>query len=303
MPNIAQATLDKIEAYLEADQGNRYRALLQRTLPPIEDAYRQEQDNGHRSHIGASLLGRKCSREIWYSWRWATRPVFTGRMLRLFNRGHLEEGRMVALLLMIGCQVHQFTEDGKQFRISGGDGHYGGGLDAVIVGLPEFPGEPLLGEFKTHNDKSFKKLKEDGLYSAKFEHYVQMQQYMGHYQLKHGLYVATNKNDDDIYAEIVDYNLDCHTQAVKRAIRIRNSGEAPARISRNPGWYECKFCNHHAVCHMNAAPDVNCRTCVHSRPIHDGQWACHKHGIAITKDLQLTGCVDYTVHPGISANP
>lgn len=300
---LATKTLEKIDAYLERDQGNRYRELLQGLLPAMADAYRQDSDRGHRSHIGASQLGRKCTRDIWYSWRWATVSSFSGRILRLFNRGHLEEARLVALLQMIGCDFHQFDENGGQFRIAGLDGHYGGGLDGVVVGIPEYPDEPVLTEFKTHNDKSFKKLEKSGVYTAKFEHYVQMQQYMGFYGLKRALYIAVNKNDDHIYAEIIDYNPMSNNGAFDRANRIFRAVEAPSRINKSPSWYECQFCSHKGVCHMGEPADVNCRTCVHSSPASDATWVCSLHKKTLTKAEQLAACSSYSVLPGITAEP
>lgn len=298
MRKLATETIAKIDSFLEEDQGNLYRALLQKTLPTLSDAYAQD-DTGHRKHLGASLLGRKCARDLWYTFRWATLPTFPGRILRLFNRGHLEEGRLVALLEMIGCTVYQFDENGSQYRISGHGGHYGGGLDCVIVGLPEMPETPVLGEFKTHSDKSFSKLVDNGLYASKFEHYAQMTQYMGEHQLSHGLYLACNKNDDALYGEIIAYDPGVHNNASERAGRIIDADEPPQRISKTSTWYECKFCTHNGVCWQKKAPDRNCRTCQFSAPAPNGLWWCRHHGKYLAKDDQLTGCDNYTEKEGM----
>ena len=82
-------------------------------------------------------MGRPCSRELWYTFHWATEKKFEGQTLRLFNRGHLEGPRMMALLKMIGCTIWQFDSEGKQFRIDGHKGHFGGGLDGVVLGVPD----------------------------------------------------------------------------------------------------------------------------------------------------------------------
>ena len=47
--------------------------------------------SGFRSHLGASVIGNKCKRAIWFNFRWVKKPEFSGRQLRLFNRGHKEE--------------------------------------------------------------------------------------------------------------------------------------------------------------------------------------------------------------------
>lgn len=58
-----------------------------------------------RTHLGASVLGRKCLRQIWYTWRWAHVTKHTGRLLRLFSRGHREEAALAGYLRSVGFEV------------------------------------------------------------------------------------------------------------------------------------------------------------------------------------------------------
>lgn len=293
----AVKTLKAIDDAMTADQGASYRQNLQRVLPHIGDAYRG-QDDPFRTHLGASVIGGECGRAIWYGFRWATVPKFKGRILRLFNRGHLEEGRFIAALLTIGVQIYQQDENGKQFHISDVGGHFGGSGDGVAVGIPDLPpGTPCLLEFKTHNDKSFQKLVKEGVRSAKFEHYVQMNIYMRKMGLPVALYGAVNKNDDDFYFEIVTLDTATADQFSDRARQIILLKEAPARISESPGWFACSWCDHKPVCHLKAAPARNCRTCKHSEARDDGNWHCTLQGFeqVIPKELQLTGCSHYEV--------
>ena len=94
---VAHATLDAIDAAIAADDGAAFRLLEGELMPLAADAYRGEEE-AHLGHLGASILGRDCPREIWYSFRWVHREKHEPRMLRLFIRGHLEEPRFIALL-------------------------------------------------------------------------------------------------------------------------------------------------------------------------------------------------------------
>lgn len=301
MPILATQTLDLIASSMLADQGNRFRELERELLPLMEDAYSQEDGKGFRSHLGASLLGRDCARQIWYSWRWAKEAQHEARILRLFNRGHLEEARFVAMLLSIGVTVWQFDDKGNQFRVSGYKKHYGGGLDCVLQGIPELPGIAILGEFKTHNDKSFAKLLSTGVEDSKPEHYVQMNLYMGHYNLPYALYLAVNKNDDTIYGEIIPFHKNTFDRYTQRGVMIIDSDEAPPRISESAAWYKCRFCDHKDICHSTELPAKNCRTCRWVTAIEDAQWICENplHLKTLSKEDQLTGCSDYVVNPTI----
>ena len=62
-------------------------------------------DDGHRSHLGASLIGHECKRYLWYTFRWIKHNVHSGRLYRLFNRGHLEEDRIIKWLEGIGLTI------------------------------------------------------------------------------------------------------------------------------------------------------------------------------------------------------
>ena len=294
---LAVETLNAIDKALEADQGARYRELLGTVIPHIGDAFRGEQDS-FRSHMGASLIGGECARAIWYGWRWATKPKFPGRILRLFNRGHLEEARFIALLLLIGVQVFQQDEKGNQFRISHAGGHFGGSGDGVGLGIPDLdPNTAALLEFKTHGEKSFKELVAKGVRDAKFEHFVQMNVYMRKMGLAVGLYGAVNKNTDELYLEIVVLDTIIADQFLDRGEKLVFMADPPTKMNESPGFWKCRFCDHRPVCHMRAEPEVNCRTCHFSQPTPDGQWVCHRYDQAIPKETQLVGCKSYEKHP------
>lgn len=315
---LAEKTLALIEASMEADQGARFRTFQGQTMPAMKDAFRGEDtDGGFRSHLGASVIGRKCARSIWYGWRWSKKPKFDGRMLRLFNRGHLEEARFIAILLSIGCQIYQQDAKGNQFRISDFGGHFGGSGDGVVIGLPDLPvGTPCLTEYKTHGEKSFLKLKKDGVRIAKPEHYVQMVIYMRKMGLQYALYGAVNKNTDDLWLEIItsdDHTSEQYTERARRVIFMR---QAPEMLSgASPGYFECKYCDSLDICHYNAPMDKSCRTCHNAVPQENGQWECtdSKRALAftfqtcdpedresgetlvLTKERQLKGCKSFYI--------
>jgi hypothetical protein len=296
---LANKTYELINKKLEEDQGMLWRHWMKQVLPHMEDVYRQNNDP-FRTHLGASTIGADCARQLWYNFHWATRKNFDGRLLRLFARGHLEEARFIAMLLMIGCQVYQHDTNGKQFRISDAAGHYGGSGDGIAVGLPDLvPGQAALLEFKTHNDKSFIKLQKEGVKESKFEHYVQMNQYMGKFGLPVALYGSVNKNTDEIHLELVPFDRANYEEYLERGVKIVWLKTEPQRVNESPGWFQCSWCDHKRVCHGigNTAPDRNCRTCKHSDPIDDGQnggtWFCSRHNAPLTKEQQFIGCDKY----------
>ena len=218
--------------------------------------------------------------------------------MRLFERGHLEEDRFVGWLKSAGISVWQNDpETGRQFRFKGYKGHYAGEIDGVGNGI--IPG-PYLLEFKTHNDKSFKDIQANKVEMSKPMHYVQMQMYMGQYQLPRALYLAINKNNDELYEEVVEFNQAVYDKHLARAAYLIDAPEPPPKMSTNPSWFACKWCSYYRICHFGEAKLKNCRTCIHSTPVENSQWQCEKNApemniIPIT--VISTGCDDYITHP------
>lgn len=298
---VASETLRLIDEAIEADGGAKFRESLRSLLPKMEDAYRGE-SKPFRKHLGASLIGRDCSRELWYSYHWATIPTFEPRILRLFNRGHLEEARFLALLQLVpNVQLWYETEDGGQFTFSDVGGHFGSSLDGVVMGLPELPaGVPAYAEFKTSSRKIFDKVAKNGVQNEKGEHFTQMQVCMHEMKLPFALYMMVCKDTDRLHAEIVTYDAEHATRTVERAEMIIYSSEPLPQIHPSAGFFKCKFCSHLAVCKGEATPEVNCRTCAHSSPSRegDGKWECTRgHTDFINSDDGMYGCGEHVFNP------
>lgn len=294
-PNVrlATKTVTAIDTAIAADQGNLYRYWLGKVLPHIKDAYRQD-DEEHRSHLGASILGNECARAIYYSWRWFSSRKHEGRIIRLFNRGHMEEARMIACLLTIGVDIYQQDANGKQYSISHAGGHIGGSGDGVGYNIPDVEfGQFALLEFKTHGEKSFTSLTNSGVRESKYEHYVQVQTYMRKMGLAQALYLAVNKNTDELYGEIILLNPEFADQALDKGQMIVSLSQPPKKINESAGYFKCRFCNHRPVCHLGKAPEINCRTCVNSVPLQDGNWFCGKYNQILSKEGQLAGCSEH----------
>lgn len=313
----------------------------------IDAHWKENQDDGRRKHLGGSLIGRECMRELWYSFRWATETKHDGRILRLFQRGHSEEFSFVKYLRQIGVEVRDYDQQlwwspskddyqlfdwdrqlwggtgdyepvhdvewhivratgrghgPSQWRIKDVDGHFGGSLDGIAYGLeleyyPDhfiFVNDPFLLEFKTHGQKSFDKLVKEGLRKAKPEHYAQMQVYMTKRSLNFGLYMAVNKNTDELKCFFVTRDAMDGPALIAKAQQVVHSPMPPDRMhGARPTFFKCRFCDHRATCHMGKEMAKSCRTCAFSKPVEDGQWFCSKWQTNIPDDAQKEGCDHY----------
>lgn len=286
-------------------------------LAALEEGSRQAlSDRGHRKHLGASLMGRPCARQLYYKHRWAKDEKFSGRMLRLFNRGHLEEARFKRWLEAAGATVYELNPaTGTQYRISFAGGHGGGSTDGIAVNVPSLPpGEPCAVEQKTKNEKQFGKLagtleskwpelvrkfnpNKNGLQKSNPDHYVQLQLYMDGMGCRYGLYMAVNKDTDELYVEFVHLDPALVHRYKMRAQGIIFNKEAPPRVSSTPGAEECRFCPMQGICHLNEVPEVNCRTCWHATPVEGGTWVCERGNQKCIDDSPEGGCAEHLFNP------
>ena len=299
-----------------------------------------------RGHLGASQVGHECPRSAWYSFRWAYLVQHGGRMLRLFNRGHEEEFRVVKWLRgMEGVTVKDYAErlgyneetdtyitadwdatvppghyedvhqsrwhieratargvGPKQWSFNGEDLHadkvmryYRGSSDGKVSGIEKwFPaavGEGGL-ECKTSNDAGFKQLEKKGVLTGKPQHYKQMQCYMHGLGLPWCLYVVVNKNTDDIYTELVQYKKEVGDFYVDRAHNIITAAQPPKRITADPSWFVCKFCDYRENCHHGKPLRPSCRTCAFAAFTPEGVY-CGLHRLTVPKERELNGCQNW----------
>jgi hypothetical protein len=284
--------------------------LAVQTLAAVNQAIEAGQEDGFRNHLGASVIGKKCARESWYKYRWGIREHFNGQQLRLFDTGNVYEPRFVAWLRAAGLTVwpHDPKASAKagkpvQWRVSAYDGHFGGSLDGIGTGSPDLPPNTFFSiSFKTHNEKSFEKLVEMGVMGSKWEHFIQEQVYMHllppAWGIKICLYVAANKNTDQLHFEWINYDPEVAKTTEIRAGNVIYSNEPLPRIANSPGAYACKFCVFNRLCHFgDVTPDRNCRTCSFARPAGNGVWACGLRHVELDQAAQKADCGSYQVNP------
>jgi hypothetical protein len=102
------------------------------TVRKIYELHEQKRDSVPRPYLGASEIGERCARRLWYSFRWLG-EAFDGRMLRLVrSAGDRFEERIIDELRAIGVRV-----EGQQHEVIFANGHGGGHLDGALLGLEE----------------------------------------------------------------------------------------------------------------------------------------------------------------------
>lgn len=295
----AEKTLEAIETALAADNCGQFRQNLRHLFPKMEDAYRGEEKK-FRRHQGASGIGRNCKREVQLQWLWVAAPSFPPRLLRLFNRGHLEEARFLSMLMCIpNVQLWYETPEGGQIKWQDYGGHYGSALDGVAVGIPDVPqGAPCYTEFKTASDKKFNSFVKDGCRKTEMTYYVQCQQCMHYMNLPYTLFMVVNKNTDELYAEILTYDNHNAEKYRKVAGDVIFATDLLPRVSNKSTYFACRWCDVKNICHGKEVPEINCRTCCHWGVRPEGGYSCARnHPTVHDAVASLSGCDSHVFNP------
>ena len=275
-----------------------YRAIAQRV--------RQGDSRG----VPMGSAGEECERALYYRLRWAS-PLeqIDGQKERRFETGRREEERLLADLAAAGVEV-QTTDPatGRQFSVELADGWLRGKVDGLCLGLPEAPKTQHVVETKSHAEKSFKELlkhappKGEGLSRSNPTHYAQVQLYLLGLSLTRALYLAVNKNTDELYTERVAFDATFALALEARILRIAFSDRPPPRLWDDPaakGAFACNWCSARAQCHEGAFARVNCRTCLSASLRSGANVFCTLHQRELSYQEQQQGCPQHLFLPDL----
>ncbi len=269
------------------------------TSDALHQHYEESGSDWRRDHLGASLIGRECTRQLWYGFRWSAAPKFPGRVLRLFERGQREEEWLARDLRAIGVDLRTTQEDSEdQIRVLLFP-HFGGSCDGVGLGFLEAPKTWHVWECKTSNAKQFAILKKQGVEKAKPEHYAQMQLYMHGLKLKRAFYQCVCKDNDEIHQERIHYDRAFAESLIAKADHVVFASEPLSKISENPTFYKCKWCDFAGICQYREVESLerNCRTCASVTCMKDGTWRCDHFQKTLTPQEQRDGCGQHLFIP------
>lgn len=197
-----------------------------------------------RNYLGASIVGTDCDRQLWYSYH-EPLPIDSAKVLRIFDVGHELELSVVKWLELAGLKLFTTDSNGDQFGFS--DGPISGHADGVVLGIPFDEKAPHLLEIKTANDFRWKAFVKDGFCSDE-KYKAQIHIYMLKLRLKKCLAVVLNKNTQEIYYEIIEFDEFEAISSLNRGMAIAETKDLPDRKYPSRSFFKCQFCNYKERC-------------------------------------------------------
>lgn len=217
----------------------------------VDQALQGERDaTPAREYLGASRLGASCERQLQYEY--AQAPVdhgkgFSGRLLRIFERGHRSEDMVIRWLRLAGFNLKTEDANGRQFGFSVAGGRLRGHVDGVLIDGPEGFAFPALWETKCLGAKSWRDVEKNKLAASKPIYAAQIALYQTYLELheKPALFTAVNADTMEIYAELIPFDAALAQRMSDRAARVISATEAGELLPRSftdSTHFECKFC-------------------------------------------------------------
>lgn len=216
----------------------------------INDALQHKRSNQTpRAYLGASAVGGPCERQMQFEFAGAPRERdFDGRILRIFDRGHVGEELARSWLLDAGYRIVQRNQrTGGLWAFSQLDGRFRGHVDGVIIEAPDGFAVPALWEAKFLGNKAFNEIAKHGLKKAKPVYYAQVAIYQAYLDLTENpaLFTATNADTCEQLHLLIPFDAEEAQRMTDRAVRVvkaTDAGELLPRPFKDRSFFECKFC-------------------------------------------------------------
>lgn len=198
-----------------------------------------------RRYIGASSIGKPCSREIWYGFHGVRGNLSSPELRRTFEIGKRLEGMVVDYIYKSDWTLERPSEKNNFLAVKDDEvSLFRGHMDGII----KKPMQAVL-EIKTAKDSSYKRFVKHGLKVWSEVYYAQIQAYMGMSDIELGVVVALNKETSEIHHEWVKYDDVFYHELRMKALAISSVGEPPEKINKSPLYYLCNRCQFKVTCH------------------------------------------------------
>ena len=161
-----------------------------------------------RPYLAQSQIRASCSRALWYSFRWATQQPVRRAHAAPVRAWSARRAVFIAELRAIGTTVHEGRHRGNNSACSPAADIFAGTGRRSYRTAGSARHLACTGIQNAQRQKSFADLQKNGVAKSKPVHYAQMQVYMALTGMTRAMYLAVNKDNDELYSERVNADAD-----------------------------------------------------------------------------------------------
>jgi CRISPR-associated protein Cas4 len=200
----------------------------------IDKFYIDQQECRIQDHFYISDAG-KCPRAVFFKFKSAPCVDLTPRMLRIFEKGEYIHRNVVNVLTTMGVLVASEIEIPHSHLISGR-------ADALL----SIDNQLYVLDIKSINNRGFKALKK-----AKEDHVLQLQLYLHFFNIKKGMLLYVDKDQQELKEFIISYDKKKVKELLDGFKKLRDKidkDSIPRRIDPKLKHAQCFFCSYKEIC-------------------------------------------------------
>lgn len=252
-----------IDATPKKDPFKLFSDLFNEEIDAAQKEYKDQETP--RDYLGGSRLGVHCERALGYEYHKTPKDEgrgFSGRVYRIFDRGHDGEARMAEYLKRAGFDLEEEKPSGGQWGFAVAQDEEGiyrlrGHADGIIRGGPSRIGSynmdkryPMLWENKIIKSSRYAALQKAGAKESEWEYFVQCQVYMAYLGLEYALFTAVNADTMHVHAELIPLDLEIAQAASDKGVRVIKSvsPEELPKIAHSQTDFRCRWCDWQDQC-------------------------------------------------------
>lgn len=202
----------------------------------IDKFYLDQQRDKEQTRFYITDAG-KCSRQIFFKFKKAPKEPMDARMLRVFEHGEYLHRNIFNILyrLKIGITTEVYIPNKEIIS---------GRADAIIC----VDNENYVLDIKSINSMIFKNLAE-----PKIENIYQLQLYLHYFNIKKGILLYIDKDQQNIKEFVVNYDKNLVQSLIANFADLKTKIESniiPSRLASYPVDWQCRYCQFKEICSM-----------------------------------------------------
>ncbi len=202
----------------------------------IDEFYEEQQKNKEQTKFYITDAG-KCPRAVFFKFKNAPREPMDARILRIFEHGEHIHRNIFNVLYRLRIGVTTEISIPQQEIISGR-------ADAILC----INNENYVLDIKSMNSMIFRNLAQ-----PKEENVYQIQLYLHYFDIKKGILLYIDKDQQNIKEFVVDYDAELVKSLLDKFYSLKAKVEediVPERMQDYPKNWQCQYCQFKDVCKM-----------------------------------------------------
>lgn len=208
----------------------------------IDQFYIENQKNREQTRFYITDAG-KCPRAVFFKFKNAPKAPMDARILRIFEHGENIHRSIFNVLYRLRIGVVTEIPIPAQEIISGR-------ADAILC----MGKENYVLDIKSMNSMIFRNLA-----APKEENVLQIQLYLHYFNIKKGILLYIDKDQQEMKEFFVDYDEELCKSLLDKFYALKDQvekGEVPARLAEYPKNWQCNYCQFKDLCKMASGETV-----------------------------------------------